>query len=244
MLDSAKTWLNAGLSFFYPEWCQLCGRARATSSQSFLCENCRAQVRPIIPPFCERCGKPFEGEILSGFECWNCRGEELFFCRARSAAVARDSLLEIIHRYKYKGAVWFEPFLGELLVRAAAPELRGEQWDCIAPVPLHPTKEREREFNQAERLARRLGRGAGIQVEARLLRRTVQTRTQTLLTREERRENVRNAFALGAGAEVQGRRIILVDDVFTTGATTGACAKVLRRGGAAEVCVWTVGRGV
>jgi ComF family protein len=114
----------------------------------------------------------------------------------------------------------------------------------IVPVPLHPTKEREREFNQAERLARRLGAAMRIPVNNRLLRRVVPTRTQTQLSRQERLANVRNAFALRGSQRLNGEPIVLVDDVLTTGATTSACAQVLRAAGAGEVCVWTVARGV
>jgi len=153
-------------------------------------------------------------------------------------------MLEIIHRYKYNRAFWFEPFLAGLLVARAAPELLREQWDWIVPVPLHPSKQREREFNQAARLARPLSRATGIPINHRLLRRVLPTRTQTLLNREERLANVRKAFALREDRPLEGKRIVLVDDVFTTGATTGVCARVLRTAGASEVCVWTVARGI
>jgi ComF family protein len=166
------------------------------------------------------------------------------FRSARSAAVARGAVLEVIHRYKYRRALWFEPFLADLLIRQAGPELRRERWDWIVPVPLHVTKLREREFNQAERLAARLGKAANIPVHPRLLRRVLPTQTQTLLTREERAANVRNAFLLGETQGLEGKRIVLFDDVFTTGATTNACAAVLRKAGVDDVCVWTVARGL
>jgi len=232
------------LSFVYPEVCQICGEARATPSESFLCAGCRATVRFIQPPFCSRCGLPFEGAITTEFECSNCRGQDWAFSSARSVVVARDKMLDIIHRYKYQRAVWFEPFLGDLLVQAAAGEISNGGWNWIVPVPLHPAKQREREFNQAERLARRLSAAAKVPLNRRLLRRTAPTRTQTLLSREERLANVRNAFSMRCGKRLNGERIILIDDVFTTGATTGACARVLRVAGAAEVQVWTVARGV
>jgi len=112
------------------------------------------------------------------------------------------------------------------------------------PVPLHPAKERQREFNQAERLAARLSVATAIPLNPRLLKRVVPTKTQTKLTRQQRAANVRNAFVLRDRKKLNGERIILFDDVFTTGATTSACAKVLRTAGAAEVCVWTVARGL
>jgi len=241
---SPKTWWNAALALIYPEVCQICGAGRASAAEGFVCGRCWAQVRFIKPPLCERCGLPYEGDFTTPFECANCREMELHFRWARSAVTARGVVLEAIHRYKYQRALWFEPFLADLLIRQAEPELRREQWHCIVPVPLHPAKRREREFNQAERLAVRLGAATKIPVRARLLKRVVPTRTQTLLTRQERAANVRNAFALRAGPRLDGERIVLLDDVFTTGATTSACAKVLRAAGAGEVCVWTVARGI
>lgn len=182
--------------------------------------------------------------MTTPFECANCREMQLHFRFARSAVAAQGVVLEVIHRYKYQRALWFEPFLVDLLIREAAPELRREKWDFLVPVPLYPTKEREREFNQAERLACRLGAATGLPVTTRLLKRVLPTRTQTLLTRQERSTNMRNAFATRKNARLEGKRLVLVDDVFTTGATTSACAKKLLTAGAKEVCVWTVARGL
>jgi len=237
-------WIHVALGFVYPQTCQVCGSERATPAQGFVCPRCWSRVRFIQPPFCTRCGLPFEGDVTSPFECANCRAMHFYFRSARSAVAARGVVLETIHRYKYQRALWFEPFLADLLIRRAEPELRRERWDWIVPVPLHSVKEREREFNQAERLAARLGEAAHIPVHARLLERVAPTRTQTLLTRRERAANVRHAFSLRKDRHLRGKRIVLVDDVFTTGATTNACARVLRRAGADEVCVWTVARGL
>ena len=118
-----KEWLNAGLGLLYPEVCQLCGGARATPAEGYVCGGCRAKVRFIQQPFCERCGRPYEGDITTRFECANCREMEWHFQSARSAVVARDPVLEVIHRYKYQRALWFEPFLAGLLIRAAGPAL-------------------------------------------------------------------------------------------------------------------------
>jgi len=235
---------NAALSFFYPEVCQICGDGHATPAEGYVCAHCWQRVKFIAPPFCDRCGLPYEGDITTAFKCSNCGEMELHFRSARSAVAAGDPVLEIIHRYKYQRALWFEPFLADLLIRRAAPELSREKWDLIVPVPLHPGKKREREFNQAERLALHLSTATLIPVDRKLLRRVVPTRTQTLLTRQQRAANVRNAFAARHGRRLNGSRVVLVDDVLTTGATTSACAKVLLATGASEVCVWTVARGL
>ncbi|HEV8493504.1 MAG TPA: ComF family protein, partial [Candidatus Angelobacter sp.] len=132
-----------------------------------------------------------------------------------------------------------------LLVGSAASNLARGEWDIVVPVPLHPAKRRERGFNQAERLAHCLGRATGIPADMRMLRRITPTPSQTRLSRTERAANVERAFAMQVGHKpAAGKRIVLVDDVLTTGATTSACARVLRKAGAENVCVWTVARGV
>ena len=239
-----KSWLDAALAFFYPEVCQICARARATPAEGFVCGGCCQQVRLIKPPFCERCGLPFEGDLSAPFECSNCREMEFHFVSARAAVVAKGMALEIIHRYKYRRALWFEPLLADWLVRQAQPVIGHGAWDWIVPVPLHPLKQREREFNQAERLAVRLAAATRMAVKLNCLRRVLPTRTQTLLNRAQRTENVRRAFVTPDGLKLDGPRIVLVDDVFTTGATTNACARALKQAGASEVCVWTVARGL
>lgn len=244
LATSFQAWLNAGLGFFYPEVCGLCEAERASLKDGLVCSRCWQQVRFIRAPFCERCGLPYPGDITTTFECSNCRELELHFSAARSAVVARTVVLEAIHRFKYQRALWFENFLADLLVRAAAPALRGQGWDFIAPVPLHPVKEREREFNQAERLAKHLSDATRIPLNPRLLRRVNPTMTQTRLTKQQRAANMRGAFAIRDGVKLSGKRVVVVDDVFTTGATTSACAQVLKAAGADEVCVWTVARGL
>jgi ComF family protein len=243
-LPTLTRWFEPGLTWLYPPICQLCEANRASPTEGYVCVKCWSQVRFIRPPFCERCGLPYEGEITAAFECSNCRDIDLHFSSARSAVTARGVVLDVIHRYKYSRALWFENFLADLLLRAALPALRGQKWDLIVPVPLHPTKQREREFNQAERLARPLARALGIPLNTSLVRRAQPTRTQTLLSKQQRAENVRRAFAARPNRRLAGERVILVDDVLTTGATTSACARVLKAAGAGEVCVWTVARGI
>lgn len=234
---------DAALNLIFPPVCQICGEERAGPADGYVGGKCWSGVKFLAGPVCERCGLPYDGSIHQSFVCSNCADVKLHFRFARSAVVANPLLLQIIHRYKYNRALCFEPFLADLLIRQACPRLKEGQWDFITPVPLHPAKQREREFNQAERLARHLGRAAQIPVRTDLLRRVKPTETQTKLSRAGRAENVQNAFAPRSRVKLAGLRIILVDDVMTTGATTSACAKILRGIGAEDVGVWTVARG-
>lgn len=238
----AKAVLEAVTGWVFPNACQLCGGRRATAADGYVCPQCWTGLRFIQPPACRRCGLPFAGAITQEFECANCRDLELAFDFARAAVVADGVALEVIHRYKYQRALWFEPFLGDLLRRAAGPEFVPAGWDGIVPVPLHPVREREREFNQAERLGGFLGRAFNLPVFPQLVRRTEATRTQTRLSRDERADNVRRAFAPVTAARLSGRRFLVVDDVLTTGATTDAVARVLRELGAEAVGVLTAAR--
>ena len=232
------------LNLLYPPVCQLCRGHRAEAGEGFVCAKCWSHVRFIRPPFCERCGLPFEGDLTTSFTCTNCNDLKLHFTSARSAVVAKTVVLEAIHRFKYSRALWFENFLAGLLVREAAPVLAKGNWHHIVPVPLHPVKWREREFNQAALLAAPLARATKVPLNEKILRRVNPTATQTLLTRGERAANMKNAFVVRKGTRLAGKRIVLVDDVFTTGATTNACAQALQAAGAVEVCVWTVARGL
>jgi ComF family protein len=238
-------WVEGALTFLYPDVCQLCGEAEATCQQAYVCLSCRRDVRYILPPKCDRCGLPFAGELTDRFECGNCREMKLHFTQAQAAVAAKGIVLEVIHRWKYSRALWFEPFLTELLLQQAVPDLRQGRWDLIVPVPLHALKQSEREFNQAEHLARPLARASGLPIGRDLVRRVEATHTQTKLSRRDRGENMRGAFTRGGAAGLaRGRRIVLLDDVLTTGATANACAAVLKRAGARDVCVWTVARGL
>jgi competence protein ComFC len=237
-----RPWIDAALGFIYPNVCQLCGEEPATAPQGYVGPACREGVRTIVPPFCERCGLPFEGDITAGFECSNCREMDLHFSSARSAVAARGPVLDAIHRYKYQGQMWFEDFLAELFIRGAREWFRENRADALLPVPLFGIRERERGFNQAERVARRLGRAVSVPVDSRLLERVVPTPSQTRLSRRERSDNMRHAFRLRHPDKARARTFVLVDDVFTTGATTSACARLLMKAGADRVTVWTVAR--
>ena len=239
-----RKWIEGVASLFYPEVCQLCNAEAATPESGYVGSGCANLLTPIKFPFCSRCGLPFPGDIQHPFECSLCKSAKLFFDGARAAMVAEGVLLEIIHRFKYQQAVWFEPFLTQLLIACAKSAIQSNSWDVIVPVPLHPLKKREREFNQAERLAIPLAAELNIPVNANLVKRVKYTKTQTMLNRQQRSENVKNAFMPNDPARIRGSKIILIDDVYTTGATTNDCSRALKEAGASAVFILAVARGI
>lgn len=246
--EVAREYWEAFLGLFYPNVCQVCGEGDAGKPEGYVCKRCRSRpdgIQFITEPFCKVCGLPFEGEITTtGFECGNCRDERLHFHSARAAVRFSGLVREVLLKYKYNQAAWFEPFLGDLLLREALPALQREAYDLLVPIPLHWRKRQQRSFNQAETLARVLSKATGIPVHKRLLRRVQPTETQTRLTRAQRAANVQRAFAWRGKQPLKGEKIVLLDDVLTTGATANACAKLLMANGAGRVDVWTVARGI
>lgn len=194
-------------------------------------------------PRCAVCSQPYAGAIDSKFHCMNCGDREFSFDFATAAYRSRGVVRDLVHRFKYGKQMHLRHLLGRMLTEgfrdARLDTLRP---DVIVPVPLHPARKREREFNQAEVLALLAGDRLGLPVED-CLRRTRYTRTQTNFHREERFMNLDGAFALRPGFRPEGRAVALVDDVLTTGSTAEACAKVLREAGASAVVVITVARG-
>lgn len=240
-------WLRSFLSLIYPEVCEVCRERSAPPHEGYVCAGCRdatGHVQFIRPPRCELCGLPYAGQIERVFQCDNCKDLDLHFDAARAAVLATPFILDLIHRYKYQRALWFEPFFVKLLSQEVVPWLQAGHWDGLVPVPLHPVRQREREFNQAERLARKLGEATGLPVLRGVVNRSCATRSQALLDRRERTGNVAGAFSVRPGVRLDGRRLVVVDDVLTTGATTSAVSHALRKAGAVEIVVWTLARGI
>lgn len=238
-------WLQAGAEVFvdllYPVVCAHCGRGGTEGLA--LCEFCQGEVRAVEEPYCQTCSQPFDGEIDGAFSCVNCREFSFAFdcavVKHRSQGVVR----ELIHRFKYDGEYHLRRALFALLREALEDErIRRCPVDAFVPVPLHPRRLRERGFNQADALCQLLSAETSLPTQA-ALRRVRYTETQTHFAREERGKNMQRAFALGRGQNVAGRHLVVVDDVFTTGATVHECARVLRGAGAASVRVLAVARG-
>jgi ComF family protein len=237
----AWNWAHAGFSraldaLFPPR----CGGCRAFEADAF-CPDCVARLRPLQAPFCTMCGRPFDPLAKTGEFCALCRQHPRHFAAARSAFLFLDPLRTAIHRFKYFGYHSYAAKLAPLLLQKwdADPILAEFTPDFLAPVPLHRARLRARGFNQSVLLAREMARAREIPVLE--LQRTRDTVSQVGLDAPERAKNVSGAFAVEA-ENIGNARVLLVDDVFTTGATLDECARALKKAGASEVCALTLAR--
>ena len=193
-------------------------------------------------PFCSRCAEPYARHAPGEFLCSNCAGRRLALTRVRAAYRAVGTVREVVLRFKYQREYFLRPWLGRWMRDGFQRYYAEERWDALIPVPIHPERRKERGFNQSSEIAGWLGSKVGVKVEEGLVR-VKATPPQARLRRAERLQNLRGALALAPGFDPQGRRLLLCDDVFTTGATADACARVLKQAGAEEVAALTVARG-
>jgi competence protein ComFC len=232
--------LRALASLLYPPVCAGC--STDVEPSEYLCAECESKIVRIVPPFCAKCSEPFAGAITNPFDCANCAHREIYFDAAVSAFRSRGIVRRIILDFKYGRQIHLRHLVSSWLSAVLDDDrLRGREFDLIIPVPLHPARRRERGFNQAELLAETLSKRMSI--PSRLsLERIRYTTTQTAFDRTERMENLRDAFRLRKNEEVQQLRVLLIDDVLTTGSTLSECARVLKTGGAASVYAATAAR--
>jgi ComF family protein len=223
-----RPYLEALADLFYPRWCVGCGRR----SSDVLCRPCFESLPFLRGPACGRCGLPTSVAVPV---CGACKNVDFAFETARAPLRYEGVGKEIVHALKYRG---YTPVVGRLAVPLLAEAVVGGRFDAIVPVPLHRARLRRRGFNQAALLARGLARRINTPVSD-TLQVVRSTRDQVDLSAAERRENVAGAFS--ARSRARGR-LLVVDDVFTTGATTTACAAALLRAGAAEVHAVTLCR--
>ena len=223
---------RAALDTLYPPTCLAC-RA-ATSTAGALCPSCWRAMRFIERPFCDRLGVPFEQDLGPGLLSPQAVADPPVYQRARAVARFEDGpARRLVHRLKYSDRAELAAPMGAWMARAGREIL--DEADVVAPVPLHVTRLWTRRFNQAAVLAREIARQTGKPYEPALLERVKATRSQVGLSREQRAQNVQGAFRARPGAEIKGRRIALVDDVMTSGATANAASRALLRAGAAQV---------
>jgi ComF family protein len=243
-LDILRRLLLPLSAVLLPADCLVCKRHLPAEHDGGVCLPCWKSFRRLEGACCRRCGDPvlvFEDPVpLPAFLCDECRRHPRPFVRCRSAGIYDGALREAIHRVKFGGETALAKSLGRYLARSLPGE--AAEADLVAPVPLHPRKLRERGFNQSEFLSGAVASAASLPHQPRLLSKTTPTHSQTGLGRRDRRRNLKGTFSVRARASVAGRRVLLVDDIYTTGCTVEECARALRRAGARAVRVLTLAR--
>ncbi|MBI5599073.1 MAG: ComF family protein [Deltaproteobacteria bacterium] len=269
-MDTAANNLTGSfLNLFFPPVCPLCKKA-LSAGHAGLCATCLGGLKKIDGPLCTVCGTPFpfaatgpEGEAENRWTCAACLTDRVPFVRARSAFYYEGVMLEAIHGFKYGGDMALAAPLGRLMAGAALKVFpAGEMPELIVPVPLHCKRLKTRGFNQSLLIAGEMAKTLSIEVDRLSLKRTRHTAPQVEMKEKERLENVKGAFEVtdlrwsisrplwsisrprrptSRPCRFSGKRVLLVDDVFTTGATVRECSKALKKAGA-EVYVLTLAR--
>jgi ComF family protein len=238
---------DALVSVFFPAGCRICERLLLTASRIPICKECLSSFERLPAIICETCGRPLPFLAKRDSQpllCPACQDKTYAFDRARSFAVYKDALVQAILLLKFEQiaplGAWFADRLADVVSNGG----NALATDVVVPVPLHRQRERERGYNQAALISKPLSRRLRLPHKAVLLMRTRARPDKRILSLEERWESVRGAFATRPGSQVDNLRVLLVDDVLTTGATLDACARALCEAGAKSVVGLTVARAV
>ena len=219
------------LNVLFPRRCPVCGEITSPAG-SLICPSCVLKLSFVKPPVCKKCGKEIMDEAME--YCSDCMGHRHAFEFGAALLNYDETARTIMAQIKYKNKREYLDFFGAAMAKRYERTVKGMAVEAIVPVPVHPSRRRARGFNQAEVLAEVLGKKLGIPVKPEMLIREKRTRPQKELTAAERLKNLSGAFSAGEG--ICGiRRVLLVDDIYTTGSTMEACARALRSAGVEKV---------
>lgn len=233
-------------NLIFPAECSLCSNSLETIRERYICSNCLKKIIPIELPVCDRCGKP----LVSSFNhlqhplCRECRTMRRYFTIARAVGTYEGVLKKAIWLFKYEGKTGLQSTLGQMMVDRITHLDWINKIDIIIPIPLCKARLRERGYNQSDILSDFMSKKLNIPVSRNNLKRIKATIAQASLKRSQRIKNVYNAFCIQRPEKFSGKRVLLIDDVFTTGATSNECSRILKKAGASDIFVLTLARGV
>ncbi len=226
----------------FPPQCISCAAILQPLTEKVFCSLCREKIKFLTGSLCPICGIMFSDSPSASHLCGNCLEKRPYFSSARAVAGYETIMLNAIHQFKYGRDLSIGALLASFMADFSFPDLEFKDYSLIIPVPLHIKKLRKRGFNQAIILADAIGKKWQIPINFSLLKRCKFTLSQTGLDKKERERNIKRAFEVRNKEKIVGRNIILVDDVYTTGATLNECAKILTKAGAQKVAVLTLAR--
>jgi ComF family protein len=237
LIKYARVQWQRASDFVFPPTCPGCGRINA--SHGALCQTCWRDISFIERPYCEVLGTPFEHDLGPGFLSAAAIADPPVFDRLRSVCTFDGTARKLVHGLKYRDRTELAPMMAQWMARAGSEVLA--ECDLIIPVPLHTWRLLSRRFNQSAELARALADLTGKPLAANAVRRKKSTAQQIGLGKTQREANMRGAFEVTTKGKTElfGKRIVLVDDVYTTGATVSAVTRVMKRAGATDVTVLT-----
>jgi len=235
---------QAALNIVFPIHCQNCQLKLPFNSNNYLCNRCFDEIKINKPPFCIRCGQAinsFSNEIET--LCASCIGNNYFFTQAWQCCEYGGIVKELIHKLKYNKKLFIKQILSDILYNYTTTHINYLSIDGIVAVPMHRPCINKRGFNQSELLAKALSTKLCIEYIGNSLIKNKKTEQQTRLTRSQRLKNLKDAFLVKDKAAIKGKKILLIDDVFTTGATVNECSKALASSGAQSVYALAIARG-
>ena len=233
--------MNLLIELLFPRRCPICDEPVDKVGQ-YICKKCQGVLRYVTTPYCMKCGKTLDDETKE--YCMDCQNAEHFF-RSGRALYEYEPIKTSIYRFKYEGRKEYAEFYGKELAKRFGNQIKKWKADALVPVPLYWEKEKKRGYNQALLVARALGKELNIPVNKEIIKRVRTTLPQKQLNSKERQNNLKNAFKIGKN-DVKLNTVVVVDDIYTTGATMDAVAECLKRAGVGEVyCIsLTIGRGM
>jgi len=232
-----KHMLNKFLNILFPETCPVCKNAATDHKTAPICSDCWQSVSPYEGPMCRRCGKPLVSDVST--TCGECLEDGPAFSYARSFGLYEGVLKKAISLLKFYGIKRLSKPLSDIILHIEMPRV-----DAVIPVPLHEKRLRQREFNQSALLAKYLAKSLGIVMMLNCLVKVRDTMPQVGLRSQDRRKNIKKAFDIKQRELIEGKNIMLVDDVVTTGATVRECSRILKKAGARNIYVITLAHGM
>jgi ComF family protein len=229
--------LNKFLNILFPEICPICQRPASEHKTAPVCTDCWQSIRPYTGPKCRKCGRPLTSD--ASIICGDCLQDGPAFESAGSFGLYEGALRKAINLLKYHNVIRLSKPLSDILLQIEIPRV-----DAVLPVPLYKKRLRQREFNQSALIAKYSAEGLGSVLVTDSLVKTIDTKPQVGLSSDQRRKNMKNAFRVQNSEAIQGKDILLIDDVSTTGATIRECSKVLKKAGAGSIHVLTLAHGM